>query len=38
MLVFDNNLLSDHLDGTTAARQFLQRSEQQVWAVPSLVL
>lgn len=38
MLVFDNTLLSDYLDGTDAARQFLQRYEQLVWAVPSLVL
>ncbi|MFC7058397.1 PIN domain-containing protein [Halovenus salina] len=38
MLVFDNNLLSDYLDGTDAARQFLRQYEQEVWAVPSLVL
>lgn len=38
MLVFDNNLLSDYLDGKDAARQFLQRYEQDMWAVPSLVL
>jgi predicted nucleic acid-binding protein len=38
MLVFDNNLLSDYLDGRDAARQFLQRHDQEVWAVPSLVL
>lgn len=38
MLVLDNNLLSDYLDGTDAARQFLQQYEQEVWAVPSLVL
>lgn len=38
MLVFDNTLLSDYLDGTDAARQFLRQYEQEVWAVPSLVL
>ncbi len=38
MLVFDNNLLSDYLDGKESARQFLQEHEQEVWAVPSIVL
>lgn len=38
MLVFDNNLLSDYLDGTDSARQFLTRYERDVWAVPSIVL
>jgi tRNA(fMet)-specific endonuclease VapC len=38
MLVFDNNLLSDYLDGTDSARQFLQQYEQEAWAVPSIVL
>lgn len=38
MLVLDNNLLSDYLDGKSAARQFLKQHEQDVWAVPSIVL
>jgi predicted nucleic acid-binding protein len=38
MLVFDNNLLSDYLDGTDSARQFLTQYEQEAWAVPSNVL
>lgn len=38
MLVFDNTLLSDYLDGDPSARQFLQQYEQEVWAVPSIVL
>ena len=38
MLVFDNNLLSDYLDGTEPARQFLTQHEQRAWAVPSIVL
>lgn len=38
MLVFDNNLLSDYLDGTDTARQFLRQYEQTAWAVPSIVL
>jgi tRNA(fMet)-specific endonuclease VapC len=38
MLVFDNNLLSDYLDGTDSARQFLTQYEQEAWAVPSIVL
>ena len=38
MLVFDNNLLSDYLDGKDAARQFLRQYEQTAWAVPSIVL
>jgi len=38
MLVFDNNLLSDYLDGTDSARQFLKQYEQVAWAVPSIVL
>lgn len=38
MLVFDNNLLSDYLDGTDPAREFLTQHEQQTWAVPSIVL
>lgn len=38
MLVFDNNLLSDYLDGTDTARQFLHQYEQTAWAVPSIVL
>lgn len=38
MLVFDNNLLSDYLDGTETARRFLAQYEQEAWAVPSIVL
>lgn len=38
MLVFDNNLLSDYLDGTDSARQFLQQYERDPWAVPAIVL
>ncbi|WP_458190392.1 PIN domain-containing protein [Haladaptatus sp. NG-WS-4] len=38
MLVLDNNLLSDYLDGKEIARQFLQQYEQDVWAVSSIVL
>jgi len=38
MLVFDNTLLSDYLDGMDTARQFLQGYEQEAWAVPSIVL
>lgn len=38
MIVLDNNLLSDYLDGEETARQFLQRHEQEVWAVSAIVL
>lgn len=38
MLVLDNDLLSDYLDGTDSARQFLSQYEEDVWAVPSIVL
>ena len=38
MLVLDNNLLSDYLDGTASARQFLEQYTQDVWAVSSIVL
>lgn len=38
MLVLDNNLLSDYLDGRETARRFLQQHEQEVWAVSSIVL
>lgn len=38
MLVFDNTLLSDYLDGNDAARRFLRQYEQEVWAVPAIVL
>ncbi|OAQ54771.1 sugar metabolism cluster protein [Natrinema mahii] len=38
MLVLDNNLLSDYLDGTDDARRFLQRYEQEAWGVPAIVL
>lgn len=38
MLVLDNNLLSDYLDGEDAARRFLQRYETEAWAVSAIVL
>lgn len=38
MLVLDNTLLSDYLDGKPSARRFLQQYEKEVWAVPSIVL
>ncbi|SER79727.1 PIN domain-containing protein [Natrinema salaciae] len=38
MLVLDNNLLSDYLDGTDDARRFLQQYEHEAWAVPAIVL
>ncbi|MFB6308841.1 MAG: PIN domain-containing protein [Haloarculaceae archaeon] len=38
MLVLDNNLLSDYLDGKDTARRFLQQYEHEAWAVPSVVL
>ena len=38
MLVLDNNLLGDYLDGTASARQFLEQYTQDVWAVSSIVL
>ena len=38
MLVLDNNLLSDYLNGTEEADAFLTRHEQEEWAVSSIVL
>lgn len=38
MLCFDNSLLADYLDGRESAREFLQKHETAVWAVPSLAL
>lgn len=38
MLVLDNNLLSDFLDGTDEAREFLIRYEDEAWGVSSIVL
>lgn len=38
MLVLDNNLLSDYLNGVPAARRFLEGYEQEPWAVSSIVL
>lgn len=38
MLVLDNNLLSDYLDGTDDAHRFLQQYEREAWAVPAIVL
>lgn len=38
MLVLDNNLLSDYLDGKDAARGFLVQYDDEAWAVSSIVL
>ena len=38
MLVLDNNLLSDYLNGVPPARRFLGGYEQDPWAVSSIVL
>lgn len=38
MLVLDNNVLSDYLNGTAAAEEFLTAHETDEWAVPSIVL
>ena len=38
MLVLDNTLLSDYLDGRRAARAFLEQFEEEQWAVSSIVL
>jgi len=38
MLVLDNNLLSDYLDGKQAAKTFLQRFESESWAISGIVL
>lgn len=38
MLVLDNNLLSDYLNGTAEARAFLAEREGEEWAVSSIVL
>ncbi|KDS91118.2 sugar metabolism cluster protein [Halorubrum saccharovorum] len=38
MLVLDNNVLSDYLNGTDAAREFLTVHESDPWAVSSIVL
>lgn len=38
MLVLDNNLLGDYLMGRAEAREFLQRYEQDEWAVSTIVL
>ena len=38
MLVLDNTLLGDYLDGRVEARNFLKQYEQHEWAVPSIVL
>lgn len=38
MLVLDNNLLSDYLDGTATARAFLEQHERDEWAVSTIVL
>lgn len=38
MIVFDNNVLSEYLDGEPTARSFLERYEGEGWAVSSVVL
>ena len=38
VLVLDNNVLSDYLNGTDAAREFLTAHEDDEWAVSSIVL
>ena len=38
MLVLDDALLGDYLDGKPAARAFLEGYEEEVWAVPVPVL
>jgi len=38
VLVLDNNVLSDYLNGTAAAEEFLTAHETDEWAVPSIVL
>lgn len=38
MLVLDNTLLSDYLDGEPPARGFLEPHEREEWAVSSIVL
>ncbi|OIB58190.1 PIN domain-containing protein [Natrialba sp. SSL1] len=38
LLVLDNNLLSDYLNGADEARAFLEEFEQDRWGVPSIVL
>lgn len=38
MLVLDDILLGDYLDGTPAARAFLEGYEEEAWAVPTVVL
>jgi predicted nucleic acid-binding protein len=38
VLVLDNNVLSDYLNGTHGAREFLTEHESDQWAVSSIVL
>ncbi|MFD1562810.1 PIN domain-containing protein [Haloarchaeobius amylolyticus] len=38
LLVLDNNLLSDYLNGEDDAREFLEEYEQDRWGVSSIVL
>jgi len=38
VLVLDNDLLSDYLNGTDAAKEFLTAHENDQWAVSSIVL
>lgn len=38
VLVLDNNVLSDYLNGTDAAKEFLTARENDEWVVSSIVL
>lgn len=38
MLVLDNNVLSDYLSGTDAAKEFLTAHEDDEWAVSAIML
>jgi hypothetical protein len=38
MLVLDNNLLSDYLEGRDTARGFLEQYEHEEWTVSAIVL
>ncbi|RQG94814.1 PIN domain-containing protein [Natrarchaeobius chitinivorans] len=38
LIVLDNNLLSDYLNGTDDAREFLEEYDRYRWGVPSIVL
>ncbi len=38
MLVLDTNVVSDYVNGVPEARAFLEQYEDEVWAVPTIVL